>query len=127
MAQTLRSQRKSARTTSVRSPLPVREIFSLRILTDICFQTNATVFFGHLTPDVEQLRYQHTYHPVPIEQKCPELARVLDAVSANTFGGDGVYEPLLNTVRQGDYYILTDDFDSCTFFLSLFLVDDIVL
>jgi starch phosphorylase len=69
-------------------------------------------FFGHLTPDVDKLRYEHTYHPTPIEQKCPALAHVLNTISANTFGGDGVYEPLLNTVRQGDYYILTDDFDS---------------
>jgi len=78
------------------------------------------VFFGHLTPDVEKLRYEHTYHPVPVEQKCPELAKVLDAVSSNIFGGNGVYEPLLNTVRQGDYYILTDDFDSCPYFCLFF-------
>lgn len=25
---------------------------------------------------------------------------------------------LLNTIRQGDFYILTDDFDSCEFFLD---------
>ena len=75
-----------------------------------------------MTPDVEKLRYEHTYHPVPIEQKCPALANVLNAVSANTFGGDGVYEPLLNTVRQGDYYILTDDFDS--YIRALEMVDE---
>jgi len=69
-------------------------------------------FFGHLTPAVEDLRYQHTYHPVPIEQKCPALAHVLDQVSAGLFGDNGVYEPLLNTIRQGDYYLLSDDFDS---------------
>ena len=51
------------------------------------------VFFGHLTPDVEDLRYQHTYHPIPVEKKCPALAHVLDTVSSGTFGGDGVYEP----------------------------------
>ena len=51
------------------------------------------VFFGNLTPDVEDLRYQHTYHPIPIETKCPALARVLDTVSSGMFGGDGVYEP----------------------------------
>ncbi|KAJ7278823.1 hypothetical protein C8J57DRAFT_1573595 [Mycena rebaudengoi] len=26
------------------------------------------VFFGHLTPAVEDLRYQHTYHPIPIHR-----------------------------------------------------------
>ncbi len=51
------------------------------------------VFFGHLTPDVEDLRYQHTYRPIPVEQKCPALAHVLDTVSSGIFGGDGVYEP----------------------------------
>jgi starch phosphorylase len=69
-------------------------------------------FFGHLTPAVEDLRYQHVYHPIPIEQKCPALAHVLDQVSAGLFGDGGVYEPLLGTIRQGDYYLLSDDFDS---------------
>ncbi|KAL7278510.1 hypothetical protein ACG7TL_007509 [Trametes sanguinea] len=79
-------------------------------------------FFGHLTPAVEDLRYQHMYHPVPIEQKCPPLARVLNEVSAGRFGDGGVYEPLLNTIRQHDYYLLTEDFDS--YIQALKLVDE---
>jgi len=79
-------------------------------------------FFGHLTPDVEDLRYQHTYRPIPVEEKSPALARVLNTVSSGIFGGDGVYEPLLNTVRQGDFYILTDDFDS--YIRALEMVDE---
>ncbi|KAH9990866.1 glycosyltransferase family 35 protein [Russula vinacea] len=79
-------------------------------------------FFGHLTPDVEDLRYQHTYHPIPVEEKSPALAHVLNTVSSGIFGGDGVYEPLLNTVRQGDFYILTDDFDS--YIRALEMVDE---
>ena len=51
------------------------------------------VFFGHLTPDVEDLRYQHTYHPIPVEKKSPALAHVLNTVSSGIFGDDGVYEP----------------------------------
>ncbi|KAF9447389.1 glycosyltransferase family 35 protein [Macrolepiota fuliginosa MF-IS2] len=82
-------------------------------------------FFGHLTPAVEDLRYQHTYHPIPIEQKCPALAHVLNEVSAGRFGDGHVYEPLLNTVRQGDYYLLTDDFDS--YIASLAMVDEAYL
>lgn len=50
-------------------------------------------FFGHLTDDVEDLRYQHVYHPVPIEQKCPRLAKVIDEVASGRFGDGGVYEP----------------------------------
>jgi len=72
---------------------------------------NNVFFFGHLTPAVEELRYQHTYHPVPVEEKSPALAAVLDAISSGRFG-DGGYEPLLNTIRQGDYYLITEDFDS---------------
>lgn len=62
---------------------------------------------------MEDLRYQHTYHPVPIEEKCPALANVLNQISGGLFGDSGVYEPLLNTIRQGDHYLLSDDFDSC--------------
>ncbi|EIM84344.1 glycosyltransferase family 35 protein [Stereum hirsutum FP-91666 SS1] len=79
-------------------------------------------FFGHLTPDVEDLRYQHTYHPVPVEEKSPALAHVLNTVSSGAFGDGGVYEPLLNTIRQGDYYILTEDFDS--YIRALEMVDE---
>jgi len=82
-------------------------------------------FFGHLTPAVEDLRYQHTYHPVPIEEKCPALAHVLNQVSAGLFGDAEVYEPLLNTIRQGDHYLLSDDFDS--YIAALAMVDEAYL
>ncbi|PPQ83162.1 hypothetical protein CVT25_005409 [Psilocybe cyanescens] len=82
-------------------------------------------FFGHLTPAVEDLRYQHLYHPVPIEQKCPALAHVINQVSAGAFGDGHVYEPLLNTIRQSDYYLLTDDFDS--YIAALEMVDEAYL
>ena len=58
-----------------------------------CADVGVLVFFGHLTPAVEDLRYKHMYHPVPVEQKCPALARVLDEVAAGRFGDGGVYEP----------------------------------
>nr|GAT48427.1 glycogen phosphorylase [Mycena chlorophos] len=83
---------------------------------------NNVFFFGHLTPAVEDLRYQHQYHPVPIEEKCPALAHVLDQISSGIFGDAGVYEPLLNTIRQGDYYLLSDDFDS--YIAALAMVDE---
>lgn len=95
------------------------------------------VFFGHLTPAVEDLRYQHMYHPVPIGEKCPALAKVIDLIAGGLFGDAGVYEPyvprtarlgrvwltglcagfvrLLNTIRNYDHYLLTEDFDSCGF------------
>lgn len=36
------------------------------------------------------------YHPVPIEQKCPALARVLDEISAGKFGEGSVYDPCVS-------------------------------
>ena len=37
------------------------------------------------------------YHPVPIEQKCPPLARVINEVASGRFGDGGVYEPYVLT------------------------------
>ncbi|KAJ7199601.1 glycogen phosphorylase, partial [Mycena pura] len=82
-------------------------------------------FFGHLTPAVEDLRYQHMYHHVPIEQKCPALANVLNQISGGLFGDADLYEPLLNTIRQGDHYLLSDDFDS--YIAALAMVDEAYL
>jgi len=82
-------------------------------------------FFGHLTPAVEDLRYQHTYHPIPLEEKSPRLANVLNEISAGRFGEGGVYEPLLNTVRQHDHYLLSDDFDS--YLEALKMIDEAYL
>ncbi|KAH7922471.1 glycosyltransferase family 35 protein [Leucogyrophana mollusca] len=79
-------------------------------------------FFGHLTPAVEELRFQHMYHPVPVEEKSPALAHVLNQISSGLFGDGGVYEPLLNTIKQGDYYLLTEDFDS--YLEALSMVDE---
>ncbi|KAG9040375.1 Non-essential glycogen phosphorylase [Tulasnella sp. UAMH 9824] len=69
-------------------------------------------FFGHLTPNVEDLRYNHQYHPVPLEQTSPALAVVVDVIAQGRFGDGSIYEPFLNTIRTGDYYLVSDDFDS---------------
>ncbi|KAH7882736.1 glycogen phosphorylase [Phlebopus sp. FC_14] len=79
-------------------------------------------FFGYLTPAVEDIRYQHMYHPVPVEEKSPALANVLKEISSGLFGDGDVYEPLLNTIQQGDYYLITDDFDS--YIEALRMVDE---
>jgi len=82
-------------------------------------------FFGHLTPAVEDLRHQHVYHPVPVEEKSPRLAKVLNEISGGRFGDGGVYEPLLNTIRQYDHYLLTEDFDS--YLAALEMIDEAYL
>ncbi|KAI6125903.1 hypothetical protein EDD16DRAFT_1556959 [Pisolithus croceorrhizus] len=43
------------------------------------------VFFGHLTPAVKELRYQHKHHPVPVEEKSRDEARVLGPGFIKTF------------------------------------------
>lgn len=68
--------------------------------------------FGHLAPAVEDLRYQHQYHPIPLTQRSPALAVILDEISAGRFGDASTYEPLVATIRTGDYYLVGDDFDS---------------
>jgi len=70
------------------------------------------VFFGHLTPAVEDIRYQHQYHPQPISERSPALQAVIDLIADGQFGDGTVYEPLLNTIRQHDHYLVSDDFES---------------
>jgi len=57
-----------------------------------------------------------------VEEKSPALAYVLSVISTGLFGDENVYEPLLDTIRQGDYYLLTDDFDS--YIEALSMVDE---
>ncbi|KAL1692664.1 glycosyltransferase family 35 protein [Schizophyllum commune] len=87
--------------------------------------TSNVFFFGYLTPEVEQVRYNNMYHPRSVEEKSPALARVLRTVSEGLFGDGGIYEPFLNTVRQGDYYLIADDFDS--YIDALKMVDEAYL
>jgi len=68
--------------------------------------------FGHLAPAVEDLRYQHQYHQIDIQQRSPTLAVVLDEISNGRFGDGHVYESLLNTIRGNDYYLISEDFGS---------------
>lgn len=52
-----------------------------------------TVFFGHLTESVADLRHKHVYQHIPVEQRSPALAAVLDVIASGRFGDGGVYEP----------------------------------
>lgn len=54
---------------------------------------NQVFFFGHLASAVEGIRYQHTYHPVSVEEKSTPLAAVLDEISGGRFGDSGDFEP----------------------------------
>ena len=101
-------------------------IFSLLRSLDACcrgaalpahLRTHLPLFSKRLCAE----RYQK--HPKSVEEKCPALATVLNEISAGRFGDGGVYEPLLNTIRQGDYYLITEDFDSCASSPSLITMD----
>ena len=44
-----------------------------------------------------------TQHPVPVEEKSPALAAVLNEISAGRFGDGSVYEPyVLGMIFYGD-------------------------
>jgi starch phosphorylase len=55
-----------------------------------------TVFFGHLTPEVEGLRHANRYRPVPLQEKCPALAHVLTEVGQGRFGDGSAFQPYVH-------------------------------
>lgn len=73
---------------------------------DQCFM------FGHLTDQVQQVRFNNSYNPLPLEQRSPELAEVFKTIEANAFGDGNVYQALLRTVYEHDYYLVSNDFGS---------------
>lgn len=56
-------------------------------------------FFGHLTPAVEELRYQHRYNPVPVEEMSPHSLRY----RTMSCGGGGAMVMLASGSRE--YYL----------------------
>ncbi|KAI5452290.1 Non-essential glycogen phosphorylase [Naganishia albida] len=68
--------------------------------------------FGHLAEDVDEVRYQNQYNPTPIEQGSQACADAIQAVRSGMFG-NGDYNPFLDTITQhGDYWLVSNDFDS---------------
>ncbi|BEI91712.1 uncharacterized protein CcaverHIS019_0405320 [Cutaneotrichosporon cavernicola] len=68
--------------------------------------------FGHLAADVEAVRYSNAYQPTPLEERSPELAEVFHAIQSGMFGDGSVYDPVLKTVYDNDYYLVSNDFGS---------------
>ncbi|GAA5925842.1 hypothetical protein JCM3775_005131 [Rhodotorula graminis] len=66
-------------------------------------------FFGVLEPDVRELRLRHQAGQA---QYPPQLLEVVDALRSGQFSaGEGdLFEPLLSTIFNGDFYLLSDDF-----------------
>jgi starch phosphorylase len=79
--------------------------------------------FGHLAEDVQQVRYSNSYNPTPLEQRSPELAQVFKKIESGAFGDGHIYESLLKTVYEHDYYLVSNDFGS--YLEAIRLVDEL--
>merc|ERR1712000_168135 len=66
--------------------------------------------FGNLAEDVEDLRHDHFYGNYSVN---PELMKVFDCIKSGTFGDESAFGALIGAiVDHGDYYLVSDDFDS---------------
>ncbi|MCJ1278501.1 Non-essential glycogen phosphorylase [Puttea exsequens] len=66
--------------------------------------------FGNLAEDVEDLRHAHHYGSFKLD---PDLSKVFDAIKCGQFGDAGRFAALCNSIiDQGDYYLVSDDFNS---------------
>lgn len=77
--------------------------------------------FGNLSENVADLRYNHQFHKTTISEN---LQMVLDALISDMFSEEdsNAFKPLYDSIVQhGDYYLVSDDFDS--YLAALELVD----
>ncbi|PYH48430.1 glycogen phosphorylase [Aspergillus saccharolyticus JOP 1030-1] len=66
--------------------------------------------FGNLAEDVEELRHRHLYGNFQLD---PHLAKVFEAIRGGMFGNVDSFSALLaSIVEHGDYYLVSDDFNS---------------
>lgn len=68
--------------------------------------------FGHLADSVPEIRHQHHFgNPKPVLD--PSLKCVFDEIRKGTFGSPESFEPLIHSIEEGgDYYLVSDDFQS---------------
>lgn len=68
--------------------------------------------FGNLSENVEELRYNHQYHPQDLPSS---LDSVLSYIESGQFSPENPNEfrPLVDSIKyHGDYYLVSDDFES---------------
>jgi len=71
---------------------------------------NNIFLFGNLAEDVEELRHGHVYGTYQLDDS---LAKVFDEIQNGTFGDASSFSALVNgIVEHGDYYLVSDDFNS---------------
>lgn len=54
--------------------------------------------FGHLADQVQQVRFNNSYNPLPLDQRSPELAAAFKYIESGVFGDAHIYDPLLKSV-----------------------------
>ncbi|ANB12790.1 Gph1p [Sugiyamaella lignohabitans] len=66
--------------------------------------------FGHLAEAVEDLRFDHRYRGVKLNDK---LQKVFETIQSGIFGESHIYNDLISSIRDnGDHYLVSDDFDT---------------
>lgn len=91
--------------TRVKQPVLAVEIAE-EVGEEQCF------LFGYLAHDVDEVRYQNQYNPNPIAQRSQACADAIQAIRSGMFG-NGDYNPFLDTITEhGDYWLVSNDFDS---------------
>ena len=71
---------------------------------------NNIFLFGNLSEDVDELRHAHVYGDYQLDE---ELEKVFQAIEGGLFGDAGAFSALTNAiVNHGDYYLVSDDFNS---------------
>ncbi len=68
--------------------------------------------FGNLSENVEELRYNHQYHPQDLPSS---LDSVLSHIESGQFSPENPneFKPLVDSIKyHGDYYLVSDDFES---------------
>lgn len=56
--------------------------------------------FGYLNDQVQQVRFNNSYNPLPLDQRSPELATVFRHIESGAFGDSSIYDALLKTVSN---------------------------
>lgn len=73
---------------------------------------NNIFLFGHLSEEVEELRHKHVYGKEGFQLN-PQLAEVFEAIKSGKFGDADQFAALVDgIVDHGDYYLVSDDFES---------------
>ncbi|SSD60865.1 probable Glycogen phosphorylase [Saccharomycodes ludwigii] len=67
--------------------------------------------FGNLSENVEELRFNHRFRKTSLPESLNEVLK--SCVGDAVFGNNDEFRPLVDSIKyQGDYYLVSDDFES---------------